>query len=97
MDYQLKEEQRKKIETIFSLVDQFKESYYNEKHDKKKVETEESPVASNTTPLAHQIITTEFRSMAKSVNVLVNTQKDDEPSLKWSSGDKQKTSNNLML
>jgi hypothetical protein len=36
MDSSKKETNRKHIETIFNLVEQFKESYFNEKNDKRK-------------------------------------------------------------
>ncbi len=62
------------------------------------LESEESEVKPNGSPLAHQIITSEFKPQEKAVNIIVNQGKEEASlsinSLKWESGEKDKSSAN---
>lgn len=97
MDESQKQNKRRQIETIFNLVEQFKDSYYEEKKDKKMLEEEEDSVPkSNASSLGHQIITSQFQPLEKHVNVLVSFNKEDasasNQSAKWESADKDRSS-----
>lgn len=96
MDESQKEQKRRQIETIFNLVEQFKDSYYEEKKDKKISEEEDSVPRSSGSSLAHAIITSEFKPLEKSVNVLINLNKEEvsasNQSAKWESIEKDKSS-----
>ena len=85
---------------IFHLVEQFKESYYQEKHEKTKIsdESEQSSARPSISPLAHPIITSEFKPQEKYVNIIVNLNREDDSmingSSKCDSGEKERSSNN---
>ena len=97
MENSMKEANRSKISSIFRLIETFKESYYNEKQEKKKVhfDFELSSLDDPPSPLARQVITSQFRPMEKPVNVIINNYKEDESSLfnhnRGESGEKEKS------
>ena len=90
-------EQKHQIETIFNLVEQFKESYYQEKHEKAKVESEEieeSEHKPNLQSLTHPIITSEFKALSKNVNIIISLAREEDSghnlSSRYDSGEKDK-------
>ena len=82
-----REEKKKQIETIFNLVEQFKDSYYQEKQEKLKMESSEleSEIKEEIKPISHPIITSEFKPLEKHVNIIVNFSRDDDSVLANSS------------
>lgn len=76
----LREINQRKIETIFNLVEQFKECYLDQKSDGRRFEIKDeddsqSASASNSPRLNHTITLSEFRPLEKT-NVLINACRD---------------------
>lgn len=68
----LRELNQRKIETIFNLVDQFKECYLDQKTDGRRFEVKEEMEDSESVQPNH-ITLSEFRPQEKAVNVIINT------------------------
>jgi hypothetical protein len=74
----MKDANQKKIETIFRLVEQFKECYLSERNGEGKFEVMEDEEEKASSELGWPITHSEFKPQAKAVNVLINARKDPE-------------------
>lgn len=81
----LRDANQRKIETIFNLVEQFKECYLDQKadghrfeiRDDEEEEDQEDDHSLLSRPV-HTLTLTEFRPQEKMVNVIINTCRDSD-------------------